>query len=913
MKTKFLNLLAVLALFFTLAASSLAIHQSAAAEGAYRIGWVSVDPTNLSAAANMVIGAVVGKNTGTANGLAQTECQEQQSDAHPRTALAAGEPRCNQDPASVSRPNTPNLPTQKFNNQCIVAIVLDGDHNTGGWRNIGVGIADNCQVAITAAMTNCESTRATDCSQNNFANSSPAELNTAGALYLRDGSATACPINYYDASGGSETELDCQRAMNNTQCRINDDANDNVAFPFHNSNDNTCHATIQCTFANQRANEAGTACDRCIDINRLGINMPGVCGDCQPGNKPPDASNPNDGACVFDPDSCTAEQYAAATDTACMSSCGDLNREDEAGANCGACMTNFTSDSDATSSGTSQCTFDPTSCTAEQYAADTDTACMSSCGDLNRENEAGQNCGDCLMHFTHASEATTSGTSQCTFNADSCAAANMIVNSAENDCESCDTGMIPNPNNEGNMNDTCIMPEMMDDMDMSTADFTFELQQNPDGISGDGTTAAPFVVDITAVANFTVAIATTLAGEFMYAKNGGSDELTVTEAGLVSFITTSVAAGDYNIVIEASSDNITATISLFAEVSPAESEMKEAPVFVFQPVDNDGAPVPKSGDGQQATPYEYAADEVANVSIILAPPDGDSGDYIYTKEDRSSEELAVGMTDGVVEFISDTVEEGNYQIFVAAALNNNALATISLYLTVAAAAMSVTTPGNDGDMDEDTITNDIVSRRSTNSKLAAGLGAGIAFFMVYYTVSDYVGHLDWTPSYAFHNNNGNKQYSVGSRWTATADNWRFYWQTRQNGGNGNGQFVYSSGASYHGNIWSATMNSKTDAETTDMVLSLSANKTAGLWNFGGSYKFDAAISDTEATDTQNRLNIAARYALNKWVLSANANTNGDTTATNIAARYVVDRWILSANANTNGNTTAARINYSYRF
>ena len=34
MKTKFLNLLAVLALFFTLAASSLAIHQSAAAYGA---------------------------------------------------------------------------------------------------------------------------------------------------------------------------------------------------------------------------------------------------------------------------------------------------------------------------------------------------------------------------------------------------------------------------------------------------------------------------------------------------------------------------------------------------------------------------------------------------------------------------------------------------------------------------------------------------------------------------------------------------------------------------------------------------------------------------------------------------------------------------------------------------------------
>ena len=907
MKTKFLNLLAVLALFFTLAASSLAIHQSAAADGAYRIGWVDADGSDDR---YMLIGAVVGEDTVMdATAAAKIECDGQLSDESPATVRTSSSPQCNQDPStSTAR----SFPSQSFENKCIAALVVDGTrHNDGGWFSMGVGIADNCQAAAAAARTNCTGATGGDCQDTGVA-TSPAELNSAGALYLRDGTATACPINYYDASGGPETELDCQRAMNNTQCRINDDANDNVAFPFHRDSDDTCHATIQCT-TNERPNGDGSDCDRCIDINRLGINMPGVCGDCQPGNKPPDASNPNDGACVFDPDSCTVEQYAADTDTACMSSCGDLNRENKAGANCGACMPNFTSDSDATTSGTSQCTFDPTSCTAEQYAAATDTACMSSCGDLNRKDEAGQNCGVCLMHFTHASEATTSGTSQCTFNADSCAAANMIVNSTENDCESCDTGMIPNPDNEGNMNDTCIMPEMMDAMDMSTADFTFELQQNPDGISGDGTTATPFVVDITAVANFTVAIATTLAGEFMYAKNGGSEELTVTDAGLVSFITASVAANDYNIVVEASSDNITATISLFAEVSPAESEMEEAPVFVFQPVDNDGAPVPKSGDGQQATPYEYAADEVANVSIILAPPDGDSGDYIYTKEDRSSEELAVGMTDGVVEFIPDTVDAGNYQIFVAAAINGSNIATTSLYLTVAAAAMSVTNPGNDGDMDEDTTTNNIVSRRSTNSKLAAGLGAGIAFFMVYYTVSDYVGHLDWTPSYAFHNNNGNMQYSVGSRWTATADNWRFYWQTRQNGGNGNGQFVYSSGASYHGNIWSATMNSKTDAETTDMVLSLSANKTAGLWNFGGSYKFDAAISDTEATDTQNRLNIAARYTLNKWVLSANANTNGDTAATNIAARYVVDRWILSANANTNGNTTAARINYSYRF
>ena len=146
-----------------------------------------------------------------------------------------------------------------------------------------------------------------------------------------------------------------------------------------------------------------------------------------------------------------------------------------------------------------------------------------------------------------------------------------------------------------------------------------------------------------------------------------------------------------------------------------------------------------------------------------------------------------------------------------------------------------------------------------------------------------VAAINWTPSYAFRNNNGNISYSVGSRWTARTDNWRYYWQTTQSGG----KFSYGSGMNYNTGIFAATMDSESDSDITDLDISLSATKAAGLWHFNGGYNLDARLSATEKTEMQNRLNIAARYSL--------------------------DKWILSATANTDGERAAARINYSYRF
>ena len=143
--------------------------------------------------------------------------------------------------------------------------------------------------------------------------------------------------------------------------------------------------------------------------------------------------------------------------------------------------------------------------------------------------------------------------------------------------------------------------------------------------------------------------------------------------------------------------------------------------------------------------------------------------------------------------------------------------------------------------------------------------------------------LNWTPSYAFNTNNGNVSYSVGSRWTAKTENFGYYWQTAKTG---SGDIRYSSGIGYNNGIMQANIDSEGTREDTDIDLSISAQKTWGLWNIGGGYRIDTRLTPTESK-TRNRLNLTAKYK--------------------------IDQWILSATANTTGKKSTARINYSYRF
>ena len=167
----------------------------------------------------------------------------------------------------------------------------------------------------------------------------------------------------------------------------------------------------------------------------------------------------------------------------------------------------------------------------------------------------------------------------------------------------------------------------------------------------------------------------------------------------------------------------------------------------------------------------------------------------------------------------------------------------------------------------------------SNAGLMIG-GVAVVGLALWYFTSD-SDDLTWTPTYSYRNNNGNVQYFVGNRWQAAADNWRFYWQTAH--GNRQESF-YSSGIAYHNGIIFAALDGEGDSEMANLDFSLSATQQAGLWQLSGGYGAGLQISAT-TEEMQNRMNAAARYAADKYLLSATANTDGKTTTTKILYSY----------------------------
>ena len=371
-------------------------------------------------------------------------------------------------------------------------------------------------------------------------------------------------------------------------------------------------------------------------------------------------------------------------------------------------------------------------------------------------------------------------------------------------------------------------------------------------------------------------------------------------------------------------------------------------VFVASPILPDNGVININGDGTETSPLRITEDVVADFTLPIEV-DGGSGNFEYSKQpEGSSPQLTVETTSGVVSFIPDVVDIGVYTIIIrvldngesgggnssagVAAANQNVLAAagdttlLTIYITVAAvvigppSGVTIVTPRDKVKIE----TNKVVG-------IAAGAVVAVAYWYFSNINNKADASVSWKPSYAFRNDDGNMYYSVGSRWNAAADNWRFYWQTSATGGSGAREFTYGSGLKYDDGTFAAALDSHSDSDMTDLDLALSATKTAGAWRLDGGYDLDMQISAT-ATDTQNefnigalytweqwnigglyasdRWNLASRYTVaNQWNLAARYSLNN----WNIAAQYTLDKWILSANATMNGDTATGRIIYSYRF
>ena len=221
---KHFNFLTTAALAFTLfaaAASSLAIHQSASAAGAYRMEFrANVIPG--TGALTVAIGAIVdAADSATAISDAEDECEFVRDALNPNFAGNTADPNCDESPedATVTNPNddsprSPVFPDGEFADECIVVVGRVGDSllsNIG----IGVGIEADCVMARTAAIANCAPA---NCGTTRVV----LPLNRNGDLYLTDGNAGICPNGQFDSNNPSDpSDLNCIAATNSGYCAIN--------------------------------------------------------------------------------------------------------------------------------------------------------------------------------------------------------------------------------------------------------------------------------------------------------------------------------------------------------------------------------------------------------------------------------------------------------------------------------------------------------------------------------------------------------------------------------------------------------------------------------------------------------------------------------------------------------------------
>ena len=615
--------------------------------------------------------------------------------------------------------------------------------------------------------------------------------------------------------------------------------------------------------------ELNNTCVSCGNINRVAGTDAANCGDCMPNFNPDPDLSPVNSACEFAPTSCGENEYADTTDEMCES-CGDINRQaGAAGADCGACVANYTH-ADAIGGEGDACTFDPTSCTdMTQFSpGDTATAC-GTCATLNREGADGTSCGTCLTDFEHATE-NDGGITECT---------------------AIDDG------GDGGSDDFGVVLPMLDS----------------ENISGEGTEETPYTVpsDSDSVQAFSIPLAPAIAngtGNYSYSiDESSSSQLTIDANGVVSFIVGEIISNDtYSIIIEITDTTTSETTTVTIVVAVADADT--TPV----------APSCEGGTVNSDNVCECPGDTSLSNGACVCP----SGTENNGQDE--CEPLPPACVGGTVDDDNICICPGETSLSGGACVCPSGMVNNGANMCVIACTGGTVTGGRCICPLETTLNNGVCSAivegpipsvRSESSKLALGIGAGLAAFMLFYVVADYPTKADdiviYEPSYSFQHNNGNMQYSLGGRWTAAADNWRFYWQTRQDGGDNGGQFHYGSGMQYHNGIFLAALNSHSDEEQTAMDVSFSAAKSAGLWQLGGRYNFDLQSSDTQI-DTQNRVDISADYTFGGWLLSAAAKHDTDNRL-NVAASYVVDKWILAANANTDGDGATAKINYSYRF
>ena len=176
----------------------------------------------------------------------------------------------------------------------------------------------------------------------------------------------------------------------------------------------------------------------------------------------------------------------------------------------------------------------------------------------------------------------------------------------------------------------------------------------------------------------------------------------------------------------------------------------------------------------------------------------------------------------------------------------------------------------------DNVGGDASAPARTESKVRdnawTAFGGALAVGVLSYLLSDgtLLGYSA-TPDFGYSLTDSGYSLNAGGRVDFRKDGWHLYWTAGQQSVNGDfGDFRYSSGGKWQGDIFAAAFSEKVQGKTADYDLSLSANYDGGIWKLSPAFAIDSVYEKGEfATTNSFRINGEMRY--DDWRFSASGN------------------------------------------
>ena len=148
-------------------------------------------------------------------------------------------------------------------------------------------------------------------------------------------------------------------------------------------------------------------------------------------------------------------------------------------------------------------------------------------------------------------------------------------------------------------------------------------------------------------------------------------------------------------------------------------------------------------------------------------------------------------------------------------------------------------------------------------------GGALAVGVLSYLLSDgtLLGYSA-TPDFGYSLTESGYSVNAGGRIDFRKDRWHLYWTAGQESVNGDfGDFRYSSGGKWQGDIFAAAFSEKVQGETADYDVSLSANWTGGIWKISPAFAIDSVYEKGEF-QTTNSFRINGEMQYDDWRFSA---------------------------------------------